>query len=184
MGRRVKRGRLGASAGGGRAVRRSGYPVASLTERHGGGGRGVGCGGVGGGLDASAARGAPKRGTLSRSSEVFPRGCECADAHRMFVRRTLKLARQQGKTPVVWDEVFDLFGGAPSVGDTNGLDPSTVIQQWRWSWHHLDRTRAITGAGLRLLWMVLRRPPPTCPGTLHKPPTRPSRLAAGLRVRA
>lgn len=72
----------------------------------------------------------------------------------MFVRRTHKLARLQGKTPVAWDEVFDLFGGEATVGDTDGLHPSTIIQQWRWSWDHLPRTRAITGAGLRLLWMV------------------------------
>lgn len=120
----------------------------------------------GGMLEACAARAARKRiGHFLRGLNLLFRACECADAHRMFVRRTHKLARQQGKTPVVWDEVFDLFGGAPSVGDTDGLDPSTVIQQWRWSWRHLARTRAITGAGLRLLWMVCaasRASPPEC----------------------
>ena len=55
---------------------------------------------------------------------------------------------------VAWDEVFDLFGGKDSVGDTDGLHPDTVIQQWRWSWDHLARTKDITDAGLRMLWMV------------------------------
>ena len=76
------------------------------------------------------------------------------DAHRMFVARTHRVARQQGKTVVAWDEVFDLFGGKEFVGQGEGLHPDTVIQQWRWSWDHLARTKAITDAGLRMLWMV------------------------------
>ena len=76
------------------------------------------------------------------------------DAHRKFVARTHRVARQQGKTVVAWDEVFDLFGGKEFVGQSDGLHPDTVIQQWRWSWDHLARTKAITDAGLRMLWMV------------------------------
>jgi hypothetical protein len=36
--------------------------------------------------------------------------------------------------------VFDLFAGKiAGWGDDVGLDASTIIQQWRWSWDHVVR---------------------------------------------
>jgi len=74
-------------------------------------------------------------------------------AQRKFVARASHALRSAGKTVVMWDEAFQVFGGRVGAGD-DALHPDTVIQQWRWAGASLERTRAITSSGLRLLWSV------------------------------
>ena len=48
-----------------------------------------------------------------------------AVAHKLFVARATRAARSAGKTVVLWDEAFDLFGGRVGAGE-GMLHPDTV----------------------------------------------------------
>ena len=67
-------------------------------------------------------------------------------ALRRFLLRAHGLAASKGRTVMACDEAWELLG--------SDLPRGTVVQQSRWGGDHINRTKDITGAGYRLLFMV------------------------------
>jgi len=64
------------------------------------------------------------------------------DAYLYFVNQTQIITRGYGRTPINWEDVWNLFG--------TSLNPSTIIQVW----YSTTSAPNITGSGYQCLWSV------------------------------